>query len=218
MKTRDTIIIIALILLVGFGAWALFGGKKAAAPDEEPALSLTEIFGKAKDISSLKYDMVTTVPGETAETVKMWRKVNKMRMEGSFEGQNIIYLMDVDNQLAYMYFPAENTAMKINLSDVQESVGQSPTEQSDFVMKYNPETLGTETLDGKNCLVIKYTTETEEVKMWTWTKYGLPIKTESTTDDGTLIVELKNIDLSTIPDSMFELPTSVQIMDIPFTL
>ena len=224
MKTRDIIIIIALILLVGFGAWVLLGGKKATAPGEEPVikeestLSLTEIFGKAKEISSLKYDMVVTAPGETAETVKMWRKGNKMRMEGSFEGESIIYLMDADNQLAYMYFSTENTAMKISLGEVQESVGESPTEQSESVMQYNPTTLGTEILDGKSCLVIKYTTATEEVKMWTWTKYGLPIRTESTTDDGTLIVELKNIDLSAIPDSMFELPAGAQIMDIPFAL
>jgi len=218
MKTRNLIIIIALILLVGFGAWALLGGKKAVAPGEEPTLSLTEIFGKAKEVSSLKYDMVVTAPVETAETIKMWRKGNKMRMEGSFEGQSIVYLMDVDNQLAHMYFPAENTAMKISLGEVQESVGESPTEQSESVMQYNPETLGTETLDGKNCLVIKYTTETEEVKMWIWTNYGLPIKTESTTDEGTSIVEIKNTDLSTIPDSMFELPAGVQIMDISFAL
>ena len=224
MKTRDIIIIIVLILLIGFGAWVLLGGKKAIAPGEEPVikeestLSLTEIFGKAKEISSLKYNMVVTAPGEIAETVKMWRKGNKMRMEGSFEGQSIIYLMDVDNQLAYMYFSAENTAMEISLGEVQESVGESPTEQSESVMRYNPTTLGTEILDGKSCLVIKYTTATEEVKMWTWTKYGLSIKTESTTDEGTSIIELKNIDLSAIPDSMFELPAGAQIMDIPFAL
>ena len=167
-------------------------------------------------MTSLKYDMVATAPGEAAVTIKMWRKGNKMRMEGTFEGKSMVYLVNVDEQLAYMYFPAENTAMKIGLGEAQEAAGESPTEQSESIVKYNPVTLGTETLDGKSCLVIEYTTETDDVKMWVWTEYGLPIKTESTTAEGTSVVELKNIESGDISDSIFELPAGVQLIEIPF--
>ena len=111
---KKIVIIIVLIALVGIVAWLLLGGEKEVSPGEEEEeaeteLSLTEILGKAKGITSLKYDMVVTAPGETAITTKMWRKGNKMRMEGTFEGKSMVYLVDVDEQLAYMYFPAENT-------------------------------------------------------------------------------------------------------------
>jgi len=225
---KKIVIIIVVIALVGIGAWVLLSVKKGVEegvvpPGEEAVtpgteLSLTEILGKAKGISSFKYDMVATAPGETAETIKMWRKGGKMRMEGAFEGKSMIYLVDADKQLAYMYFPSENTAMKIGLSKAQETAGESPSEQSGSVMKYNPVTLGTETLDGKSCLIIKYSTETEEVKMWVWTKYGLPIRTKTTTEKGTSVVELKNIDFANISDSTFELPAGVQIMEMPFGL
>ena len=162
--------------------------------------------------------MVATAPGETAVTTKMWREGGKMRMEGAFEGKSMVYLVDADKQLAYMYFPAENTAMEIDLSNAQEAVGESPSEQSGSVMNYNPVTLGSETLDGKSCSVIEYSAETEKVKMWVWTKYGLPIRTETTTEKGTSVVELKNIDFGSISDSMFELPAGVQIMEVPFGL
>jgi len=154
----------------------------------------------------------------TAETMKMWRKGGKMRMEGDFEGKSMIYLVDAEKQLAYMYLPAENTAMKIGLSEAQEAGGESPSEQSESIEKYNPVAVGTEVLDGKTCLVVEYSTETEKVKMWVLTKYGLPIRTETTTEKGTSVVELKNIDFSTISDSAFELPAGVQIMEVPFGL
>ena len=214
---KKIVIIIILIALIGIGAWLLLSGEKVVSPGEEEGaeLSLTEILGGVKGITSLKYDMVATSPEGKVMTTKMWRKGNKTRTEGTFEEKSMVYLVDVDKQLAYMYFPSENTAMKISLSKVQETAGESPTEQSESIVEHNPVTLGTETLDGKSCLVIEYTTETGKVKMWIWKKYGLPIRTESTMAEGTSVVELKNIDFGSISDSMFELPTGVQIMQIP---
>lgn len=212
------ILLLGVLVLIGAGC-----GEKTPSEngdvtpkEEEKAESLTDILAKAAGITSFKYDMVATAPGEAAVTMKMWREGNKMRMEGTFEGQSMVYLVDAGKQLAYTYFPSENMAMKIGLGKAQETVGESPTKQSESVEQYNPVTLGTEVLDGKTCLVIKYSTQTEEVKMWTWTKYGLPIKTETTTAKGTVVVELKNIGFGDIPDSMFELPAGVQIMELPF--
>ena len=213
-------IIVVLLALVGIGAWVLLGGEKPPLEDSvtpgEETESLTDILAKATGITSFKYDMVATASGEAEVTMKMWRKGNKMRMEGTFEEQSMVYLADVGKQLAYAYFPSENMAMKIDMSKAWEAAGESPTEQSESVEQYNPITLGAEVLDGKTCLVIKYTAETDNVKMWLWTKYGLPIRTETTTAEGTSVVELKNIDFGSISDSMFELPAGVQIMELPF--
>lgn len=219
---KKVAIIIVLIALIGIGAWVWLGSKKAVpsgeesiTPEEGTELSLAEILGNAAGITSLKYDMVATAPGETAVIMKIWRKENKMRMEGTFEGQSMIYLIDTGKQLSYTYFPLENMAMQIDMSKAQKTAGESPIEQSESVMDYNPVTVGTEALNGKTCLVTEYSTQTGNVKMWVWTKYGLPIKTETTTTKGINAVELKNIDFGSIPDSMFELPAGVQLMEIP---
>ena len=214
------ILLLGVLILVGAGC----GEKEAengvlpsnGEEEAEVTESLADIFEKAKSITSFKYDMVITSPEEAEITTKMWRKENKMRMEGTFDGQSMVYLMDVSEQLAYTYFPSENMAMKIDMSKAQEAGGESPTEQSESVMEYNPITLGTEVLDGKTCMVIEYTAETDNVKMWVWTRYGIPIRTETTTTKGTTVMELKNISVGNISDSMFELPAGVQIMEIPF--
>ena len=218
-KKKNTGIIIFLILLIGIGLWFWLGGKKGDGDGGflpgDKAESLTEILIKAKNVASIKYDMVITAPGQAAMTMKVWLKGEKMRSEGTFEGQSMIYILDRSKQLSYVYIPSQNIAMTMDFRKAQESVGESPVEQSESVAKYDPVTLGTEVLDGKTCLIIEYTTETEQVKMWIWTNYGWPIRTETTTAQGTSVVELKNIELGNIPDSMFELPAGVQMMEIP---
>ncbi|GAH70309.1 unnamed protein product, partial [marine sediment metagenome] len=73
------ILLLAVLVLVGAGC-----GEKEAEEgvvplgeqeeEEEEVESLTEILGKAIGISSLKYDMVVTPPGEAAVTTTMWRR------------------------------------------------------------------------------------------------------------------------------------------------
>ena len=222
LKFVVPVLLLAVLVLVGAGCGekkaeegVVPTGEEAVTPEEEAELSLTEVLGKATGISSLKYDAVVTAPGEAAVTTKMWWKGEKMRMEGTFEGKSMVYLIDVGKQLAYIYFPADNTAIKMDLGEAQESVGESPTEQSESLTQYNPVTLGTEVLDGKKCLVIEYTAEGVETKSWVWIDHGLIIRMESTTDEGTSVFELKNIDFGAIADSMFELPAGVQMMEIP---
>lgn len=228
MKTKNIVIIVVLIALVGIGAWVLLGGKKVAeegavppgeeavTPGEEAEVSLAEILGRAEGVSSFKYDAVITTPGQAAVTTKMWWKGTKMRIEGTFEGYTGVYLLDTAEELAYLYVPAQNIAMKMDWGKAKGTAGESPSEQSESIMKYNPVIVGTEVLDGKNCLVIEYTTETGKTKSWVWIEHGLLIRIESTTDEGTTVAEIKNIDFGGVPDSIFELPTGVQIMEIPF--
>ncbi len=225
---KKIITVTVLLLLVGLISSGLLGcekeaengvvpsGEEAVTPkEEEKTESLTDILGKAKGVASFKYDMVvTSAEGETL-TQKMWLKGKKMRMEGTIEGRSMVYLVDADEQLAYIYFPAENTAMKIGLAEAKETAGESPTEQSGSIIQYNPVVVGSEIWDGKSCLVVTYTDKGDKVKTWLWKKYGFPIKIERTTAKGTTVLELKNIELGGISDSMFELPAGVQIMQIP---
>lgn len=212
------ILFLAILILVGAGC----GEKKAEegllpTGEEEEGESLTEILGKARNIVSYKYDAVTTAPDQTVITVKFWLKGYKLRWEGIYEGKNVVYLIDENKQEAYTYIPAQNLAIKMNFGEIKETIGESPTEQSGSIMDYNPVILGTEVLDGKTCLVIEYTNEIGETKIWIWVRYGLPIRTETTTIKGTTVAEIKNIEFVDIPDSMFELPAGVQLMEIPFS-
>jgi hypothetical protein len=176
----------------------------------EPGETLGEILGRSAGINSVKYDMVMTYPGEPVMTMKMWIKGNKMRSETTAEGQTIITLLDMDAQTIYIYYPDQNMAMEMTYEP-----GESAMDEAQAITDYNPTILGHETLDGKVCLVVQYTAEGATVKMWLWEQYGFPIRVETTTSEGTAVVEYKNIEFGDITDTMFELPEGVEIMDMP---
>ena len=183
----------------------------ATTPQPAPGETLGEILGRAQGIASVKYDMVMTSPGQPAVTQKIEVKGNKMRIETTQEGQTQIILIDYDARTMYVYMPEENMAMKMTFNPPAKSA----VEEAQSVADYNPTVVGTETIDGKVCLVVEYTVEGAATKMWIWEEHAFPIRVEVTTAEGKTIVEYKNIAFVDIPDSEFELPAGVQIIEMP---
>jgi outer membrane lipoprotein-sorting protein len=180
--------------------------------EEEPPPSgedLSEILGQGTGITSVKYDMVVTAPGAPTMTMEMWVEGNKIRAEMDQQGQTIVMLIDYDEGVAYMYMPAENFAYEMPLGQAPESA----VEQAQAVADYSPHIIGTETMDGKVCLVAEYTIGQASVKMWIWKEHGFPIRIESTAPEGKTVTEFQNIDFADIDDSKFELPAGVEIME-----
>jgi len=165
---------------------------------------------QAATLVSVKYDGVVTAPGQPTLTQKVWLKKSKMRMEFTAEGQTMVYLIDSDAKTMYMYIPAQNMAMKMDFSQAPGAA----TENLDLE-GYNPVLIGTETLDGKVCLVVEYTVQGVKTKAWIWKDKGFPIRMETATTQGTMVMEFKNIEFVDIPDSIFELPAGVQIVQMP---
>jgi outer membrane lipoprotein-sorting protein len=62
---------------------------------------------------------------------------------------------------------------------------------------------------------VEYTVEGTATKMWIWEEYAFPIRVEVTTTEGKTTIEYKNIEFVDIPDSMFELPAGVEIIQMP---
>lgn len=183
----------------------------APTPAATTGEKLGDVLGRAGGIASVKYDIMVTFPGMPATTQKAWVKKSKMRMEVIAQGQTAISLIDLDAKTMYSYMPAQNMAIKMDFSQAP----QPATDTAKSVMDYQPVVIGTETLDGKICLVVQYTFKEGTTKMWIWTNYGLPIRSETTTAAGKMVIEYQNIDFSDIPDSMFQLPAGVQITSLP---
>ena len=126
----------------------------------------------------------------------------------TMQGITTVSIIDQDAKTMYTYMPAQNMAMKTSLDQAQEPAAAEAASMAD----YNPKTVGTESIDGKTCLVVEYTAEQTTTKMWIWKDRGLPVKMEMTATEGKTTIEYKNYDFSDIPDSMFELPSGVQII------
>jgi outer membrane lipoprotein-sorting protein len=128
------------------------------------------------------------------------------------EGESYIIIMDQDAGVMYMYYPSQNMAMKMTFEGTDT---QGAVQDPESLLQYNPDVTGTETIDGKPCIVISYSEPgVGTFKEWIWTEYGFPLKIETTTSEGTSTVEFKNISFSSIDDSVFELPPGVEITDM----
>jgi hypothetical protein len=174
--------------------------------------SLSDILGKGATLTSIKYDMIVTSEDSETMQITVWQKMPKMKEQMTAQGMDTIIFMDMDQQVMYTYMPDQNMATKMTLNTSMMPQGST---DEDKIMDYNPLVVGTETIDGKSCTVITYDVPgTGSIKEWIWTDKGFPIKLESTVGGKTSVVEFKNIDFSNIPDSEFELPAGVQVIEM----
>lgn len=133
-----------------------------------------------------------------------------MRSEMEAEGETVVMLVDNEEKSLYMYMPEQNMAMRRTYEP-----SESALDETMHVTEYEPVVAGTETLDGKVCLVVEHSNAGNRVKTWIWKEKGFPLKVETITSEGTMTVEYKNISFDDIPSGMFEIPAGVDIMDIP---
>jgi len=122
----------------------------------------------------------------------------------------VISIVDLGAHVMYQYFPDQNLAYRMAYNQ-PETTALTETQS---IPDYDYTELGTETMDGKVCLVVEYSYGGVTAKMWIWKQYGFPIRVETTTAEGTTVVEYRNIDFGDIPDNMFQIPAGVQIVDI----
>ncbi len=218
------LVILGVIILVGGGIFVMttttpedFDLDDVVQPEGEEGVSeeLESVLANSREITSLKYEMVIDFQG--VESIgKYWQKGDKMKMEATFqEEEEIITYIDLKEGIAHSYMPVQEIITKSSF-EVEEDVYQgSIVELADHLLGYNPVIVGEETIDGKDCLVIEYSTEEQTVKAWIWKEYGLPIKTESVVGSELILSEVKNIEFDEIDDSVFEIPEGIEIVEIP---
>lgn len=168
--------------------------------------SLSDMFTKTSSIKSVKYDSIITAQGSSV-TQKVWLKEKKMKVETLAEGERIVTIINMDESVMYSYMPSQNIAFKTPF-DYNQPIS-SPLEP---VNDYKPIVIGSETIDGKDCVILQYSIEGVQTKAWYWKEKGFPIKLQMTTQEGVSTIEYKNIEFTNIDDSEFTLPAGVQII------
>jgi outer membrane lipoprotein-sorting protein len=177
---------------------------------------LTELLSKWTGQESVRYDLVVTLPDQLDKvTGHICQTHNKQRMEYTMEGETVVMIFLLDENIMYTYMPDQNMATKMTLDTSQMAQGTQTGDMPE-ILEREPSIVGTDTIDGIECTVISFSPGGEtDVTLWVWTDTGFPIRTESITSDGKqTIMEYKNIDFSDIPDSVFEIPEGVQIIEM----
>jgi len=219
---RWSIGLLAAFLVVACLALVGCGGEKAqetsstppAAEEKGGSDELQKIMKASKEVSDLSFDIVSTCTSAdqtvTSES-KYWISGKKMRTETETAGMKTITIVNAKGE-ALVYNPTEKTAMRI--PDI-EAPSDLPNEWSDEddLEAYN--IVGHERMDGHDCVVVTITgAEGSGAKMWMMEDTGMPVRMESQSAEGKIVIQYKNYNLGKQPDNLFEIPGDVQVMDM----
>ncbi len=225
MEKKIIVLLITAVFVAGAG-WALFGSPPERTPSEEEEgvaekeedfqeikEILPDILAEVKKVRSLSYNFTETEEGKVVSG-KIYQKEDKIRMEVEEGGEQVVTLLNIDEKSAYTYFPSENIALEIEFDEASDALDRSVKEQALAVFDHDLEVTGKEEVGGKETVVIEYTAERENVKMWIWKEYGLPVKVETGLRERK--IEIREVDFNYISDDMFNLPPDVQLVESPF--
>jgi outer membrane lipoprotein-sorting protein len=182
-----------------------------------PAETIPELLDRVTGITSVKYEQVMTNPESPQETVqwRVWIKGNKTRIESTYEGQTGVLIIDYEAPSGYAYDPSENIWVKMDLDGQSgEPVALNPMFSAikwakSILASPGAVIVGSETIDGKDCLVIESGEGEGKLKTWFWKDYGFPLRMEGFETP----VEWENIEFVDSSDSVFELPAGVEIQE-----
>ena len=176
---------------------------------------LSELLKKAGEIKQLYYDFKASVDGEELYKCKTWMKGSMVRNEMDFDGVIMVFIYDVEAGEGYSYNPAEKMGMLAELdSELTEDL-KAPTSYPEEVASGNYRVEGTETCDGHKCKVVVLLDDqgVEESRLWISEQYGIPVRVESTDEEGFWVLEYKNLKTDPISDDLFQVPEDIEIFD-----
>lgn len=230
------VIAIAVVAIGGILAYQYLGapGEEAKVSEEEAKAEkefIQELLAKTEEIGSMQYEAIsvtsisdTTQPKTVTVTMEVWQKGNKMKIKysgGIEEGgtteiihPGVVYFYDSSKDKYIKTYEEMATSSRLS-SRMTLIYGQKSFEEISKELKESTDFkfLGTETINGKLCIVIEYSTIVKDIlvtqKIWIWDEKGIPVKGIATFKTGEIIIieiENKNFIFEDIPDSVFEVP------------
>jgi len=178
-------------------------GATATPVQTQASGELSDLLGKTSEVESVKFKMVMTAPGLPEDlTSEVWQKSGKTKTQTSVMEQVTTTYTDYDAQKMCTCFPATSTCMSMDFSQAPPD----PVEQSETITGYQPTVIGSETINGKDCLVFEWTAGGIDSKWWVDKDTGWPVRVESTSPQGTTVIEYTDVEFVDIPDSEFAFP------------
>jgi hypothetical protein len=172
------------------------------------------LIAQTTNITSMKCDIVASFGNQTAHFT-VWQEGYLVRTDVIAEGQIWLYNGSSHCNGSYYYYPAENRA-EIADSSTSPSGFTAPLMMIPWLSSPDAQlencSFSCETYNGTECLVIQFPPDFDNVKLWLDMSSGLVIHAEITDEEeGVFAYDYQNIEVSDIPDSMFELPEGTAI-------
>jgi hypothetical protein len=216
------ILILTLTVVLGLGLFLTLknnkeehrekNGEEVEEFDREATEKIKSILTKGREVESLVYDVTMYKFGEVF-SLKFREKGEKMRMDVSFQGRTMINLWNKEENTGYVYTAGDTRATKIEEQQAVDIFYSSVKEWVKEALHYDVIVLRRDFLEEKECLVLNYKKDERKVEMWVLEDLGLPIKITSQEEWGEVEINIENIELIDIPDSVFSLPLNMEVTE-----
>lgn len=223
------LILIAVIFLIATLAVGCGDKKEEPAPapaptpveagnlPEEPTkfteADAIKLFQLSADVKEYSYEMTST-NNKVVSKSNVWKKDDKLKVSTIIGGIDNVLIIDenftyiiLDDKKEIIIMPA-NEDYEGTVDNSSTPTGQVNTEAQNI--KY----LGTEEYAGLTTHVMLIEDENATVKAWLHPEYGIPMKTETETDQGLLVLEITKLNIGGVADSEFNLPTGYKEVPI----
>ncbi len=180
--------------------------------DREATEKIKDILVKGREVDFLVYDVTMYKFGEIF-SMKFWEKGEKMRMDVSFQGRTMINLWDKEKESGYLYTAGDATATKLESQQATDIFYSSLKEWVKDALYYDIVVKRRDIFKEKECLVLNYKKDERDIEMWVVEDLGLPIKIVSQEEWGEVEIIIENIDTNEIPDSVFLLPSNMEVTE-----
>ncbi|MGE5381465.1 MAG: LolA family protein [Methylocystaceae bacterium] len=177
--------------------------------------SVAKLIALSENIKGYSYSYAIDINGDK-KTGKVWARGNKRRAETMVDGKKVITIYDGHQQMVYSYYPQEREAIKMPAEDTPELVA-APDDYLRGILNDRINLLGETLYRGYQCrLILAQDLQSQaHIKLWVNTKWGLPIRVESTDPDGnSCVVEYSQVKLAEQPAVLFKLPAGIKIVDL----
>lgn len=196
----------------------------AEAPAAPAADEVKDKDGILKLMSGAKTMMEKGIYYESAMKVtdqeivtKMWMKGGKLKTQSGVGENNFITIMGGDESV--MYNPETKSGFKFKTganvpgapAGGQSNDPEKNMDQSSIVYTGKGE------VNGEPCYTFttKDKNEGVEMKGWLHAKYGIVMKLEGKSKDGTYTMEVKNLKVGDVSDSEFQVPADITFAEMP---
>ncbi|MCJ7538959.1 MAG: DUF4412 domain-containing protein [Desulfobacterales bacterium] len=169
------------------------------------------VSGNAADITA---DMIHTSPMGSFKG-KMFLTGDNLRQELNIGGEKQITIFRKDKGVAWILMPGQMMYMEMSAGSQKNMVPVDPDELEKMGKK---KFIGKEKVNGQMCSKYHYTFNDPSIgtaTYWISEELNFPVKMEMDGPSGHMVMEYRNIQEKTTPDSFFNIPSGYQKMSMP---
>jgi len=200
-------------------------GLKKGESMKKRFMSRFELFGVILLITVLVLSVSGNAADITADMIhkssmgsfkgKMFLKGNNLRQEMNIGGEKQITIFRKDKGVVWILMPGQMMYMEMSAGSQKNMAPVDPNELEKMGKK---KFLGKEKVNGYMCSKYHLTFHDPSIgasTYWISEKLNFPVKMEMDGPSGHMVMEYRNIQEKTVPDSFFNIPSGYQKMSMP---